>query len=45
MYLSGAYRYLIVRPGGAFSRGDFLVDQRRIPSSFGDDRPYVIELR
>jgi hypothetical protein len=45
MYLSGAYRYVIARPGGAVSRGDFLVDQRRISSSFSDDRPYVIELR
>jgi len=45
MYLSGSYRYMLVRPGGGWSAGEFVVDQRRIESMFSDDRPYPIELR
>lgn len=45
MYLSGGYRYVVARPGGGRSSGEFVVDQRRFASLLSESRPYVIELR
>jgi hypothetical protein len=45
MYLAGGYRYILSRAGGSRSSGEFVVDFRRIGGSFGDDRPFPIDLR
>lgn len=45
MYLSGSYRYLLARSDGRVSSGAFVIDQVQIGSAFGEDRPYVVDLR